>query len=198
MRDIKNLLSQTKPYLPSPPPMHHHHLLHLLLLHSLPFPPPPPPPRTTPNQIAAIRSQSSHSSSYTHYQINDKFHRKKKKKTHNQNLNPKKESCKSAITMARRECETKKVGRIFQRFPLTVAVLFCSKIPFSLSLSLCLSLNLCLGEREKCREKMREREGKIVVKVSEWVEWSVKEREREWVFDESDWWIKSKRQLKPK
>ena len=201
MRDI-TLLSQTKPYLPSPPPMHHHRLLLLLLLHSLPFPP-PPPTRTTPNQIAAIRSQSSHSSSFTHYQINDKFHRKKK---HNQNLNPKKERCKSAITMATRECEIKKSRENFSKISshCSSSVLFeDSFLSLSLSLCVCLSLNLCLGEREKCREKMREREGKNCSE-SEWVSWVISERKRErereseLVFDESDWWIKSKRQLKPK
>ena len=138
MRDIKNLLSQTKPYLPSPPPMHHQ---------------PPPPPPTPP----LISFSSSSSSSKNHTEPNRrnsipilsqlKLHTlpnkpqipPKKKKKHNQNLNPKKERCKSAITMATRECETKKVGRIFRRFPLTVAAPFCSKIPLSLSLSLSLS-----------------------------------------------------------
>ena len=178
---------------------HHHqcttnHLLLLLLLHSFPFPPPPLPPRTTPNQIPAIRSQSSHSSSFTHYQINDKFHRKKRK--HNQNLNPKKERCKSAITMATRECETEKVGRIFRRFPLTVAAPFCSKIPFSLSLSVSVSLLICVWGREKNVERKCEKEReKIVVKVSEWVEWSVRERERERV---SEFLMKAIDELKAK
>ena len=138
--------------------MHHHHLLLLLLLHSLPFPP-PPPTRTTPNQIAAIRSQSSHSSSFTHYQINDKFHRKKKKKTQNQNLNPKKERCKSAITMATRECEIKKSRENFSKISshCSSSALFEDSF-LSLSLSVSVSLLICVWGREKNVERKCEKE----------------------------------------